>query len=396
MILKNKKILIGVSGGIAAYKTCELIRALVKSDCDVQVVMTDASQHFVTPLTFETLTGHEVHNDPFGHSTKHIDLARWADCIVVSPATANTIARVAAGIADNLLTTLITAADVPVIFCPAMNVHMYLNPIFQANMAKLKSLTYHFVEADQGELACGEQGWGRLAEIAHIVDTIKCVVNEKKELKGNRVLVTAGPTEENIDPVRFLSNRSSGKMGFALAEAAAIHGADVTLISGPNSLRPFSSVEYREIRSAKQMYDEVFAHWDETDMLIMAAAVSDYTVAHVHDHKIKKSENVTSIALNRTHDILFEAGQKKGNRILVGFALETQNGLDNAKLKLHEKQLDMIVLNDATEKGAGFGNNTNRVTLIDNESHVTELPLMEKCEVAHKIIEYIIKHIKSA
>jgi len=390
MILKKKKILIGVTGGIAAYKTCELIRALVKSECEVRVVMTEAASHFVTALTFETLTGNPVHCDPFEHGTKHIDLARWADCIVVSPATANTISKVASGIADNLLSTMIMAANIPVIFCPAMNVQMYLNPLFQRNVDALKQLSYHFVEPEQGELACGEYGWGRLAETPQIIDYIKRVLSSNQELLGKRVVVTAGPTIEAIDPVRFISNHSSGKMGFALAEAAALRGAHVRLISGPNQLRPFSGIEYTSVQSAREMHDEVFRNWDEIDILIMAAAVADYRPQHMHDQKIKKQEQPLVLQLSPTEDILFEAGQKKGHRRLIGFALETEHGIENAIRKMVSKNLDLIVLNNPLEEGAGFDVDTNRVTIIDTEKHITDLTVMSKIEVAHKILDNLI------
>ncbi|MBN1154036.1 bifunctional phosphopantothenoylcysteine decarboxylase/phosphopantothenate--cysteine ligase CoaBC [candidate division KSB1 bacterium] len=394
-MLKNKKILIGVTGGIAAYKTCELIRALVKAESDVRVVMTEASQQFITALTFETLTGNAVHRDPFEQGTKHIELARWADCIVVCPATANTIAKVASGLADNLLTTIILAANVPVVFCPAMNVQMYLNPLFQRNMAALKQLSYRFVESEQGELACGEHGWGRLADTAQIIDSIQSVLYNNPDLHGKRVLVTAGPTVEDIDPVRFISNRSSGKMGFALAEAAMLRGAEVTLISGPTRLKPLSGMNYKTVRSAGEMHDEVFKCWEDVDILMMAAAVSDYKARQIQNQKIKKQDESLVLELDRTADILHEAGQKKGKRMLIGFALETDHETENAIRKMMSKNLDLIVLNNPLEEGAGFDVDTNRVTLIDSSKQIIELTVMSKIEVAHRIIDHIIIHMQN-
>ena len=395
----GKHILLGVTGGIAAYKSCELIRALVKMNAGVRVVMSDAATKFVTPLTFETLTEHPVSIDPFENRTVHIDLARWADCILVCPATLNTIGKIANGIADNLLTTLISAATEPVIICPAMNVEMYRNPLFQTNVKKLADNQYHFVDPGQGELACGEHGWGRLAEVKDIIDALKSVLLGTQDLAGTRVTVTAGPTRESIDPVRMLTNHSSGKMGFALAEAAALRGADVTLISGPTELEPMNGIGIVSVESAQQMHDAVFDKWDITDVLIMAAAVSDYRPSQMSTHKLKKKDDESGLdlKLERTPDILYEAGMQKGKRLLVGFALETENGVENARKKLAKKNLDYIVLNNALEEGAGFRSDSNRVTILSKEgAEAVELPSLSKQAVAEKIIDMIIGRLTDA
>jgi phosphopantothenoylcysteine decarboxylase/phosphopantothenate--cysteine ligase len=394
----GKHILLGVTGGIAAYKSCELIRALVKMNAEVKVVMTAAAGEFIAPLTFETLTEHPVSVDPFENRTVHIDLARWADCVLVCPATLNTIGKIANGIADNLLTTLISATTVPVIICPAMNVEMYRNPLFKSNVKKLVDNQYHFVDPGQGELACGEHGWGRLAEMKDIIDTLKRVLLGTQDLSGTRVTVTAGPTRESIDPVRMLTNHSSGKMGFALAGAAALRGADVTLISGPTELEAMNGISCVSVESAQQMHDAVFDQWEDTDVLIMAAAVSDYRPSQVSAHKIKKKDDQSRLILEleRTADILHEAGMKKGKRLLVGFALETENGVENARKKMARKNLDYIVLNNALEEGAGFRSDSNRVTILSKRgAELLELPSMSKQAVAEKIIDMLIDRVAS-
>ncbi len=390
-MLGTKKILIGVTGGIAAYKTCEIIRSFIKANAQVRVVMTDAARAFVTPLTYETLTNYPVHCGLFEKSTIHIELARWADCIVICPATANSIGKIAHGIADNLLTTLVLAANVPVLFCPAMNKEMYLNPIFKANAEILRQHGYQFVAPGEGELACGEYGWGRLADEQLIFDEVKKVLLTNRALQGKKVLVTASRTEEPFDPVRIITNYSSGKMGFAIAENAVLCGADVTLISGPTALKSFSGVTYLPVQTARQMRDALFDHWDDTDILIMSAAVSDFRPRLVNPNKIKKQFETMSIELERTEDILLEAGGKKGNRILIGFALETENEIEQATEKLKKKNLDLIVLNNPMESGAGFRADTNRVTLIKKNGDIEKLPLMYKYQVSKKIIDTIIE-----
>lgn len=389
----DKKILVGVTGGIAAYKTCEIIRYLIKNNAQVKVVMTEAAKKFIGPLTFETITNHKVYCDLYEQGTIHIDLARWADCMVICPATANTINKVAYGIADNLLTTMIIAANVPVIFCPAMNKEMYLNQIFQESMAKLRQMNYVFVEPEKGELACKEFGWGRLAATDQIMNALKSVLLSSDELAGKKVLITAGRTEEPFDPVRILTNRASGKMGFALAEAAALRGAEVTLIAGPNDLSPFNGIKYHQVQTARQMAEAVFNEWQTSDILIMAAAVADFRPKYFSQNKIKKQTDSLNIELEKTIDILFQASQQKGNKILVGFALETDNGINNATQKVSEKNLDFIVLNNPLEEGAGFKTDTNRVTIIDRDGVVEQLPLLNKIKVAEKIIDKVIQRI---
>ena len=387
----NKKILVGVTGGIAAYKTCEVIRYLIQNNAQVKVVMTDAAKQFISTLTFETLTGNTVHSKLFEHNTIHIDLARWADCIIICPATANTINKVATGIANNLLTTIISAANMPVIFCTAMNKEMYLNRIFQANTEKLRQLNYLFVEPEKGELACGEYGWGRLAEKKHIIDMLKKVLLSSSELKDKKVLVTAGRTEEPIDPVRMFTNYASGKMGFALAEVAALRGADVTLISGPNNLSYYNGVKYRQVQTAQQMTEAVFDEWKTIDILIMAAAVADFRPKTYNKNKIKKQAESLNIEFERTTDILYKAGQQKGARILIGFALETKDEIAAALEKLNKKNLDLIVLNNPLEEEAGFGGDNNRVTIINRNGEKLKLPLLSKLQVAEKIIDIVIQ-----
>lgn len=389
----DKRILIGVTGGIAAYKTCELIRSLVKLNAEVKVVMTEAAEQFVSPLTYETLTNNPVSNDLFENRTVHIDLARWADTVLICPATSNTIGKIANGISDNLLTTLISATTAPVVLCPAMNKEMYGNPIFKSNVNKLIAHNYHIVDPAQGDLACGEVGWGRLAEEIEIIDSLKRVLLGTNVLNGLRVTVTAGPTQESLDPVRILTNRSSGKMGFALAEAAALRGAEVTLIAGPGHLSALSGVARVSVRSSQEMYDAVFERWDRTDVLIMSAAVSDYKPKEKKTHKIKKKESHYTLDLVKTPDILYDAGKRKENRTLIGFALETENDIENAREKLVKKNLDIIVVNNALEEGAGFEVDSNRVTILHQGGKAVELPLMSKQAVSYKIVDTIIARV---
>jgi len=399
MHLQGRRIVLGVTGGIAAYKSCELVRALKREGAEVRVVMTKAAEHFVTPLTFETLSENPVLTDLFPAvgkgGTVHIEIARWPEVVLVAPATANCVAKVAAGIADDLLTTLITATAVPVIFCPAMNKEMYAKAVFRQNVEQLKRLGYIFVEAEAGELACGEEGWGRLAEKERIIDAVKGVLLGSKELVGRRVLVTAGRTEEDIDPVRFVTNRSSGKMGFALAEVAALMGAQVQLITGPSAERPFAGVHCQRVRTSAEMAEAVRSALPDCDVLVMAAAVADFRPKHVSPHKLKKGLERVALELERTEDILATAGRHKGQRVLVGFAVETENEIENAQAKLTAKNLDMIVLNNPTEPGAGFGSDTNKVTLIKRDGTIHKLPLMSKREVARLILLEVVKMLAS-
>jgi phosphopantothenoylcysteine decarboxylase/phosphopantothenate--cysteine ligase len=399
MHLQGRRIVLGFTGGIAAYKSCELVRALKREGAEVRVVMTKAAEHFVTPLTFETLSENPVLTDLFPAvgkgGTVHIEIARWPEVVLVAPATANCVAKVAAGIADDLLTTLITATAVPVIFCPAMNKEMYAKAVFRQNVEQLKRLGYVFVEAEAGELACGEEGWGRLAEKERIIDAVKGVLLGSKELVGRRVLVTAGRTEEDIDPVRFVTNRSSGKMGFALAEVAALMGAQVQLITGPSAERPFAGVHCQRVRTSAEMAEAVRSALPDCDVLVMAAAVADFRPKHVSPHKLKKGLERVALELERTEDILATAGRHKGQRVLVGFAVETENEIENAQAKLTAKNLDMIVLNNPTEPGAGFGSDTNKVTLIKRDGTIHKLPLMSKREVARLILLEVVKMLAS-
>lgn len=392
--LKGKKILIGVTGGIAAYKVCEIIRDLTKYGAQCRVVMTAAATQFITPLTLETLSAAPVLCELFPESSRsdviHIEAARWPDIILICPATANSIAKIAHGIADNLLSCICLATQAPILICPAMNTQMFLNPMMQDNLKKLQRPTYHIVIPGVGSLACNETGVGRLAEKEEILKRIVHVFRSSESLKGINVLITAGRTEENLDPVRFLTNRSSGKMGFALAEVAAWHNARVTLISGPNNFKAPNDVTLIRINSAKEMAEQVFRISSEHEIIIMAAAVADFRPKQVSANKIKKTGDHLEIEFERTVDILATLGRQKQNQRLIGFALETENQQKNAIQKLKEKNLDLIVLNDPKVAGAGFDTDTNQVTLIDKNEHIEEIPLMSKHQIAEKIIEKII------
>jgi len=392
-LFKDKNIVVGVTGGIAVYKAAELVRALVKRSASVRVVMTEAAMRFVAPLTFETLSGHAVLTDLFsagrGSGAVHIDWARWPHLILVCPATANTVAKAAHGLADNALTTTLLATTAPVLFCPAMNKEMYANRLYQENQNKLIRLGYHIVAPGIGNLACGETGWGRLAELEDILFSIEKILLANNDYAGRKILVTAGPTYEPIDPVRYIGNRSSGKMGYALAERALMRGAEVTLISGPCALIPPKAVRLVPVRTAAEMQQAVQAHLPEQDILIMAAAVSDYRPAVIADHKIKKSVGDAAVKLERTVDILADAAEHKGKRIHIGFSVETENEVGGSLKKMRDKQLDLIVLNNPLEPGAGFEVDTNRVTFLDASGGQETLPLMSKREVADRILDRI-------
>ncbi len=387
-----KHIVLGVTGGIAAYKACELTRLFVKGGYCVHVVMTKNAQAFVTPLTFSTLSGNPVGVAMFDggapETIKHINLADDADLVVVAPATANIIGKVAAGISDDLLTTVICATKAPVLFAPAMNVNMYENPITQSNIEKLKKLGYRFVEPGVGWLACGWEGKGRLAEPEEIYGAAISLLTEQ-DLGGMKILVTAGPTREAIDPVRFISNRSTGKMGYAVAVRARARGAEVVLISGPSSLAPPAGVTFVSVESAADMAREVKRAFDDSDAVIKAAAVADLTPKNPSDQKIKKNDSSGTLELAPTEDILKGLGHDKGNKILVGFAAETQDLLKNAKMKLENKNLDMIVANDVSRRDAGFAVDTNLVRIIEKGGKESELPLMGKEEVADAILDRV-------
>jgi len=395
-LLYGKKIVLGVTGCIAAYKSAYLIRDLVKRGAEVKVVMSLSATQFITPLTLSSLSKNSVVVNMFPESkssstslnTWHIDLAQWADLVLIAPATVNTVAKIAYGFADNALTTVVCAARSPVILAPAADVDMYENQKTKENLAKLESLGYFIVEAEQGELASGLSGKGRLAELDKIIDSVESVLSGfEKDLKGNKILVTAGPTIEDIDPVRFLSNRSSGKMGYEIAKSAFLRGAVVTLISGISSEIAYQEISKIIVRSADEMKKAVDKELKKNDILIMSAAVADYKPSEISSKKLKKEKNLTGIKITKTTDIL--SSVKKENKIVVGFALETDNEITNAKRKLKEKQLDMIVLNSLKDKKSGFEFDTNKVTLISKTGKSINLPLQSKFQIANKILSEI-------
>jgi len=392
-MLKGKKIILGVTGGIAAYKAAELVRELVRSGAEVFVVMTHSAQAFITPLTFQTLSGNKVTTELFSlieeSEIGHIALADRAELLVIAPATANIIGKIAGGIADDMLTTIVMATKAPVLLAPAMNVHMWENPICQENIQKLRGRGFHFIDPEAGELACGYEGKGRLAEIPAIVEEIRSILSPK-DLSGETILVTAGPTEEPIDPVRFLSNRSSGKMGFAVARAARLRGARVILVSGPSALPAPSGVKFIPVRTATEMREAVLGNLPGFSVLVMAAAVSDYRPKATSPKKIKKSQAELTLPLELSPDILREAGQRKEKRLLIGFAAETESLLANARKKLAEKNLDLIVANDVSLPGAGFAVDTNIVKLIDRSGKIEELPLMGKEDLADRLLDRVL------
>lgn len=391
--MKEKHVLLCVTGGIAVYKAAALTSKLVQAGAIVKVILSDAAAQFVTPLTFQALSKNEVYIDTFDEKNPkaiaHIDLADWADLAIVAPATANTIAKLACGIADNLLTTILLATTSPVWIAPAMNVHMYDHPTVRKNIAVLSEYGYRFIEPSEGYLACGYVGKGRLEEPEKIVDLVQNFFQKGPiSLAGKRVIVTAGPTRERIDPVRFISNHSTGKMGYAVAEAAQNAGAEVVLISGPVTLNAPTGVKVVRVESAQDMYDAVFSYYEGADVVIKTAAVADYRPKVVYEHKLKKQSGETAIALERTKDILQELGMKKKNhQILIGFAAETENVEEYAAKKLRSKNADMIVSNNVKAAGSGFGTDTNLVSFFRKDGTVTHLPVMTKRAVADKIIE---------
>lgn len=393
-MLKDKTVILGVSGGIAAYKIPNLASMLVKQGCDVNVLMTKNATNFITEETFEALTSNKCIVDTFDRNhpfeIKHVSLAAKADYVLIAPATANVIGKLANGIADDMLTTTVMACKCPVAIAPAMNVNMYENPIVQDNIKKLKDFGYTIIEPKCGYLACKAIGKGKMPEPNELYAYIERELSAEKDLFGVKLLVTAGPTVEPIDPVRYITNRSSGKMGYAIAKAAMLRGADVTLVSGKCNLDPVPFVKTIDVLTAEDMFNAVTSEADEQDIIIKAAAVADYTPESVNDEKIKKSDDDMSIPLKRTKDILKHLGEnKRENQFLCGFAMETQNMLENARRKLERKNLDMIVGNNVKVKGAGFENDTNVLTLITNDSE-TQLELMSKFECANKLLDAII------
>ncbi len=395
-ILSGKKILIGVTAGIAAYKIASLVRLLIKAGTEVKVVMTPAAKDFVTPLTLSTLSKNPVYSSFFDEEDEnavwnnHVDLGLWADLMIIAPATANTLSKMATGNSDNLLLATYLSAKCPVYFAPAMDLDMYKHPSTHETFKKLQEFGNVMIPAESGELASGLVGQGRMAEPSTIVDFIEIDILGKLPLKGKKVLITAGPTYEAIDPVRFIGNHSSGKMGIELALAAARLGAHVNLVLGPSSLKVDHGLINRiNVVSAEDMYQEVVAVYKDCDIAIASAAVADYRPKHIADQKIKKADTAFSIELERTKDILKWMGSEKKNQILVGFALETENEEENAKKKLKKKNLDLIVLNSLNDKGAGFKGHTNKVTLINHKLEIKAFALKTKAEVAQDIFNEI-------
>ncbi len=388
MILKGRKIIVGITGGIAVYKVAELVRLLKKEGMEVQVVMTEAATRFVSPLSFEVLSGRAVLSDQFASTggVSHIELTDWADLMLIAPATANTIGKIATGIADNLLTTMVMACPKPVVVAPAMNHRMFENPIVQANIKRLEELGYVFVGPEEGELACGWSGRGRLVEPSCMVEAVKDVLTPK-ELSGERLLVTAGPTREPIDPVRFVSNRSSGKMGYELAKEGRRRGAEVVLITGPTHLKPPYGITTVRVSTAEEMYSAVMSYFPQSTILVMAAAVADYRPKTVYKEKVKKKDSSLNLELERTVDILKELGRSKGGKLLVGFALETENLLENAKKKLGEKNLDLIVANSP----ASMDSDVSSAILIDRSLNTRTIKECTKEELSAHIFSKIVE-----
>ena len=390
-MLKGKTILLGVTGSIAAYKAANLASLLKKRGCDVHVIMTKNATNFINPITFETLTEHKCLIDTFDrnfqYNVEHISLAKKADGVLIAPASANVIGKMANGIADDMLTTTVMACTCPVILAPAMNTNMFRNPIVQDNMAKLRRFGYHIVQPATGLLACGDVGEGKMPEESLLIAALEKEIACVKDMAGMNVLVTAGPTQESMDPVRYITNHSTGKMGYELAKAAMLRGANVTLVSGQTSLTPPAYVDVVKIKSAADMFEAVTSRAPECDLVIKAAAVADYTPATVNEDKTKKKDGDMSIPLVRTQDILKYLGEhKQPGQQLCGFSMETRDMLENSRVKLEKKNADMIVANNLKVSGAGFGTDTNIVTLITRDN-VEELPIMSKAEVAHAILD---------
>ena len=396
-MLKGKTIVLGVTGGIACFKAAALASLLVKQHANVQVIMTENATKFVTPLTFEQLTGQKALTDTFDrnfqHSVEHIAVADRADLVLIAPATANIIAKLAHGIADDMLTTTVLACDCPKAIAPAMNTRMYENPVTQDNLSTLRRYGWEVAEPASGHLACGAEGKGRLPEPEQLLELCLHAVAREKDLRGKRVLVTAGPTREALDPVRYLTNRSSGRMGYAIAKAAARRGAEVTLVSGPTALPRPGYMEIVEIESAQEMYEAVTSRAPDMDIIIKAAAVADYRPADVAEDKIKKKDGDLSIPLERTLDILAALGQnKREGQFLCGFSMETRDLIENSRKKLTKKNLDMVAANNVKVEGAGFGVETNVLTLITAEGE-KELPLMSKDAAADALLDTILERM---
>ncbi|MEI3606690.1 bifunctional phosphopantothenoylcysteine decarboxylase/phosphopantothenate--cysteine ligase CoaBC [Pseudogracilibacillus sp. SE30717A] len=398
-MLQNKKILLGVTGGIAVYKACDLASKLTQQGAEVRVMMTPGATKFVSPLTFQALTRNPVYTDTFDekdpNKIAHIDIADWADIAIIAPATANIISKIAFGIADDMLTTTLLATRADIYIAPAMNVHMYEHPAVIENMKKLVEWGYHFIEPGAGYLACGYVGKGRLEEPETIIKTICTHRQHANLLEGKKVLISAGPTREVIDPVRYFSNRSSGKMGFALAEAAAKFGAEVTLVAGPVELKTVhQSIKRIDVVTAEDMYQAMWEYFNEADIVIKAAAVADYRPKVVYNEKMKKQPGDLVIEMERTKDILQSLGENKSNQFIVGFAAETNTPLEYGKEKLRKKHLDAIVINNVVEEGAGFAVDTNIVTYFNKSEDEVAIPLATKDEIAEKILHFVDRDMK--
>ena len=396
-MLKGKTVILGVTGGIAAYKSAYLTSLLIKAGADVQVIMTEHAREFIAPLTFEALTNQRCHTDTFDqnheYSTEHVSLASRADAVIIAPATANVIAKLACGIADDMLTTTVLACDCPKIVVPAMNTRMYENPVTQDNLEKLRKYGVTVVEPAAGRLACGDVGKGKMPEPDVLFQYVLMACAFEKDMAGKKVLVTAGPTQERIDPVRYITNHSTGRMGYSIAKICALRGAEVTLVTGQTALEPPLFVDVVPVVSARDMYEAVVERSGEIDVIIKAAAVADYRPAVTSDEKIKKSDGDMAIDMERTDDILGYLGScKKPGQFLCGFSMETQNMLENSRAKLRKKNLDMIVANNLKVKGAGFGTDTNVVTIITADME-KELELMSKDEVAARLLDEILARI---
>lgn len=395
-MLKGKTVVLGVTGSIAAYKIANLASMLVKAHCDVHVIMTKNATNFINPITFETLTNHKCLVDTFDRNfefqVEHVSLAQKADLMMIAPASANVIGKVAHGIADDMLTTTIIACSSKVIFSPAMNTHMYENPILQDNLKILKKFGYEIVDPAVGYLACGDTGAGKMPEPETLYQYILRDLAREKDLKGLKIMVTAGPTQESIDPVRYITNHSSGKMGYAIARNAMQRGADVTLVSGPVALAPVPFVRTIPVTTAQEMFEAVRDNLDAQDILIKSAAVADYRPSQVSEEKVKKSDGEMSIELERTQDILgYVARHRREDQVICGFSMETQNMLENSRKKLDKKNLDMIAANNLKDAGAGFATDTNLITII-TEKEEKALPLLTKDEAAHELLSYILRY----
>lgn len=396
---QQKTVVVGVSGGVAVYKALDVISRLRKADIDVHVIMTKAATEFVTPLSFQSLSQnmviHNMFEEPRAWEIQHISLAKKADLMLIAPATANIIGKVANGIADDMLSTTIMATKAPVIFAPAMNTNMYNNPIVQDNIKKLKDYGYGFIEPASGRLACGDVGDGKLADTELIAESVISALYEPKDLKGLKVLVTAGPTISAIDPVRFITNRSTGKMGYAIAEEARDRGAEVVLVTGPSTLKPPFGMKIKPVSTNEEMLNAVLEEYDSCDIVIKSAAVADYKAKSYSKEKIKKGSGDLVLEFTRDNDILKNLGDKKNNQILIGFAAESNEILQNAKEKLGKKNLDYIVANDITSKETGFGSDNNKVTIISKTGEAIELEPMSKRLVGQELFNIVLKHINN-